>query len=357
MRTPSVLIVVLSSLAIGSCGAGDSNGSATGNVIYAAARNIAPVVVATSSASSALQRSNAYLVAKQAAEAMPWWSGNLGGLIFQTLRDYQYPRDEGTVDATNLYKVLFEAGNAYEGKAGLLDAMTVKAVAAPFDFGAFTIADTYDKGKNGLTGQDVFMAAREVGNEKHMLLAMRQGDGSNIMQGVYNGDTKDLELNSLTLILYMSGSMAGDTYGIRSYIKGNEATHTFEFRFLQFSYNHSMDMYYYYSVIGQGVSQGEGSHFLFYGTSSTTGGSGNSSGYYCFAATDTENEYQAKFETYPPSGGGEIIDSGSPCYEYKTGAEGIDAQLTAHPLWGPSDITFDPATFVGGGTTHLELSL
>ena len=356
MRTPYVLIIALSSLAISGCGAGGSKGSETSNVIYSAARNIAPVVVATSSASSALQRSDAYLVARKEAVVMPWWSGNLGGLIFQTLRDYQYPRDEGQVDATNLYKVLFEAGNAYEAKAGLLDAMTEKAVAAPFDFGAFTIADTYDKGTNGLSGEDVFMAAREVGNEKHLLLAMKQGDSSTIMQGVYNGDTKDLELNSLTLIPYTSGSMAGDIYGIRSYIKGNETTHTFEFRFLQFSYNHSMPMYYYYSVIGKGVSQGAESHFLFYGTSFSTGSgsSGDSSGYYCFAATDTETEYQAKFEAYPPSAGGETIGSGSPCYGYKTG---VDTQLGTQPMWGPADTTFDPTTFAGGGATHLELSL
>src|SRR5512141_1320532 len=102
------------------------------------------------------------------------------------------------------------------------------------------------------------MAARQAGNDKHMLVAMKQGDGSSIMQGVHKGDSKDLELNSLMVIRYSAGSMAGDLYGIRSSIKGNETTHAFVFRFLQFSYNHTMDVYYYYSVIGMGVSQGAG---------------------------------------------------------------------------------------------------
>jgi hypothetical protein len=234
--------------------------------------------------------------------------------------------------------------------------MAEKAVASPFDFDAFAIADTYDKGKNGLDGEDVFMAAREVENVKHMLVAMKQGDVSAILQGVYDGGTKDLELNSMTLIAYTLGSMAGDTYGIRSYIKGNEATHTFDFRFLQFSYNHTMDMHYYYSVIGKGVSQGAGSHLLFYGQSSNASGGAGTSGYYCFAATDTETEYQAKFAAYPDSAGGEPIGSESPCYAYRTEAGGIDAELAAHPLWGPSDITFDATAFTGGGATHLELS-
>jgi hypothetical protein len=203
------------------------------------------------------------------------------------------------------------------------------------------------------------MAAREVGNQRHFLVAVKQGDGSDIMQGTYDSDSKDLELNSMTLIPYTTGTMAGDTYGIRSYIKGNETTHAFEFRFLQFSYSHQMNMYYYYSVIGQGVSKGDTSHFLFYGTSTTTpnGGAGISAGYYCFAATDAETEYQNKFASYPPSSGGEPIGNGSPCYAYKTDdPDGIDAEMAAHPMWGASDITFDPATFTGGGSTHLELS-
>ena len=359
MQKPSVSIAALLGLAVAGCGGAgsDSKSAATSNAIYAAAREIAPVVAATSSSALTFQPGNPALARRSAALDMPWWSGNLGGLIFQTIRDYQYPRDEGKIDATNLYKVLFEAGNAYESKAPLLATMAEKAVAAPFDFGAFAIADTYDKGKNGVGGEDVFMAAREVGSVKHMLVAMKQGDGSTIMQGVYDGGTKDLELNSMTVISYASGSMAGDKYGIRSYIKGNEATHTFEFRFLEFSYNHTMDMHYYYSVIGKGVSQGAGSHFLFYGEASNDSAFGSkTSGYYCFAATDTETEYQAKFAAYPDSGGGETIDGGSPCYAYKTGTDGLDAELAALPMWGPSDITFDPATFTGGGTTHLELS-
>ncbi len=355
MKQSSVSIAALLGIVVAGCGGAgtDSRSAATSNAIYAAARKIAPVVTATSSSALTFQRNGVDLPRGSAALDMPWWSGNLGGLIFQTLRDYQYPRDEGKVDGTNLYKVLFEAGNAYENKAPLLAAMADKAVAAPFDFGAFAIADTYDKGKNGVDGQDVFMAAREVGNAKHMLLAMKQGDVSFIMQGVYDDGAKDLELNSMTLIPYTSGSMAGDKYGIRSHIKGNEVTHTFEFRFLQFSYNHTMEMHYYYSVIGKGVSQGAGSHFLFYGEASNVPGGTGTSGYYCFAATDTETEYQAKFTAYPDSGGGEPIDTGSPCYSYKTD---IDAELAAQPMWGPSDATFDPTAFTGGGATHLELS-
>ena len=363
MKKPSVSIAALLGLVFAGCGGAgtDSKSAATSNAIYAAARKIAPAVQATSSSalsSPARRRPNGVdLATRSAALDMPWWSGNLGGLIFQTIRDYQYPRDEGKIDATNLYKVLFEMGNAYESKAPLLAPMAEKAVAAPFDFRDFTIADTYDKAKNGVDGEDVFMAAREVEGVKHMLVAMKQGDASTVMQGVYDGGTKDLELNSMTLIPYTSGSMAGDTYGIRSYIKGNEATHTFEFRFLQFSYNHAMDVHYYYSVIGTGVSQGPESHFLFYGEASNVGQwSSSTSGYYCFAATDTETEYQAKFAAHPDSTGGETIDVGSPCYAYKTGTDGIDAKKALHPMWGESDITFDPTAFTGGGATHLALS-
>jgi hypothetical protein len=44
------------------------------------------------------------------------------------------------------------------------------------------------------------------------------------------------------------------------------------------------------------------------------------------------------------------------CYAYRTGTDGIEAKLAAHPMWGPSDITFDPTAFTGSGATHLQLS-
>ncbi len=98
-----------------------------------------------------------------------------------------------------------------------------------------------------------------------------------------------------------------------------------------------------------GVSQGANGHFLFYGSGS--GFAGPATGYYCFASTDAEAQYQAKFTAHPPaeSGDGEVIGAESPCLAYKEGAGGIDALLAAHPLWGPGDVTFDPATFTGGG--------
>jgi len=349
--------ILLSSVLFGflaACGGKkDSPDGPTSNAIYAAARNITPAV-ATGSGTRALAAPRAAVAA-----TMPWWSGNLGGLIFQTLRDYQYPRDEGQVDATNIYKVLLEAGNAFESGFGELGAIAEKPVASPFDFGPFSISDTYDKAKNGVGGGPTFMAARQAGNDKHLLVASSMGGASSIMQGVYRGDTKDLELNSMMVLRYTAGSMAGDIYGIRSYIKGNETTHTFTFRFLQFSYNHAMEMHYYYSVIGTGVSQGAGGHFLFFGSGSNSPSSwGPATGYWCFASGDPEAAYEAKFTAYPPalSEGGEPIAADSPCLGYKEGAEGIDAQLAARPLWGPSDVTFDPATFTGGGATHLELT-
>ncbi len=338
-------------------GCGSKADSQSSNFLYAAARNIAPAVktsAAVASGSSGFALASAPGVA---AQDMPWYSGNLGGLIFQTLRDYQYPRDEGSIDGTNLYKVLFDAGNIYERNATSLDAITEKAVASPFDFQTFNVHDTYDKGKNGVSGQPVFMATRQVGNQRHLLATMKQGDASMIMQGVHDGDTKDLELNTMMVSPYTSGSMAGEVYGVRSYIKGNETTHSFVFRFLQFSSNPATGLSYYYSVIGMGVSQGADAHFLFY--ASGPGFSAPETGYYCFAATDAEPQYQAKFAAYPPAaaGGGEPIGADSPCLAYKEGAGGVDAQVAAIPLWGAADGTLDPATFTGSGETHLELGL
>jgi hypothetical protein len=327
------------------------------NVLYAAARNITPAVASAAPTASFQAVGGAPMMA--AAATMPWWSGNMGGLIFQTLRDYQYPRDEGKVDATNIYKVLLEAGNEFERRYPQLTAITEKAVASPFDFGPFTVADTYDKAKNNVGGATVHMAARQAGNDKHMLVAAASGDATWITQGVYRGDSKDLELNSMMIVRYTSGSMAGDVYGIRSYILGNETTHAFTFRFLQFSSNSAGGMHYYYSVIGTGISQGTGGHFLFYGRSTLDPSpfGGPATGYYCFQAGDAEAEYQAKFTAFPPAevGGGEVIDASSPCLAYKEGATGLDAQLAAIPLWGPADVTFDPATFTGAGASHLEL--
>jgi hypothetical protein len=339
------------------CGAKKDSGP-TSNAIYAAARNITPAVRAGSVAASlAPERAPQALV----ANGMPWYSGNMGGLIFQTLRDYQYPRDEGQVDATNIYKVLFETGNEFERRFGDLSSITQKQVASPFDFGTFTVADTYDKARNAIGGTQTFMAARLAGNARHLLMAQAAGDATWITQGVHDGDSKELELNSIMLVRYSSGSMAGDIYGIRSWIKGNEATHAFTFRFLQFSYNHTGDMHYYYSVIGTGVSQGAGSHFLFRGSSSidpSPFAAGPQTGSWCFAASDAEPQYQAKFEAFPPAetGGGEVIDAASPCFAYQDGPDGLDAQLAARPLWGAADVTFDPATFTGGGASHLELA-
>jgi hypothetical protein len=359
MRFAGALLCVV----LGGCGGEKKkeNLQPASNVLYAAARQITPVVIPAGVSGSFEAVPGGPDLATN--PVMPWYSGNLGGLIFSILRDYQYPRDEGKVDASNLYKVLHSIGNEFERYYPGLAAITEKAVASPFDFGPFTVVDTYNKAKNNIEAAGVHMAARQVGNDKHMLAAGSVGDASWVTQGVYLGDSKDLELNTIVLNRYTTGSMAGDLYGVRSWIKGNETTHAFSFRFIQFSSSGSGTtlgaMSYFYSVIGTGVSQGAGAHVLYYGSSTREPNQFGdpAPGYYCFEAADAEAQYQAKFAAFPDStGGGEPIDATSHCWDLKTGPGGLDAQLADQPLWGRADVTFDPASFTGGGASHLELT-
>lgn len=353
--------VAFSVMALTAVGCGGSGKGSGNSFIYQSARKVAPAIKATATTSPSSLGLTASDAPVDGGSTLPWYSGNLGGLIYQSMQDYVYPDDEGKVDMLDIYKLLFETGQMFDAYSAQLDPITEQAIAAPFDFGATSIADTYDHAKNGV-GTGVNMATRVVGNDRHFLITMTQDNGGNgssngtgysILQGKYNGDTGDLELNFLMVLRYTSGSI----YAMRTYLKGNDQTHTFDLRIFMPGGNSSMpDMHYLRSFIGTGVSEGAGNYYLFYGEDQSYQGATppaqpGMAGYWCFAATATEADYQQAMTVDNVNGTNPVPDT---CTTQQTH---LDTDLKPG-LWHIADFVtdMDPSNFTGGGTDHLELS-
>ena len=96
------LVAISSLLAVlVSCGGGSDSGSSSNQeLFYNAARQTTPAITATASADSI--SINAFS------------PGTVEYSIYNLMRDYNNDTDNGKVDMTNMYKVLYEAGNGYD---------------------------------------------------------------------------------------------------------------------------------------------------------------------------------------------------------------------------------------------------
>lgn len=257
-----ILSILIAAIFIGGCGGissttsssdgSSSDGSSSGDsssfdlpdgekAFYNAVMDITPVIETTSSTSAVR------------AVTTSWDSGNPAYEIFNAFQEYVFPRDEGVIDTSNVYKLLFEAGNSYDravDSAVELPALTV--IVSPFDFE--DVAGSYTHASSNY-------ALLKDGDTVHALLTWIWDEDPKFSYGVFKGDfntaTGDIELDMAYLVDYPPDGDpdGGDSnYCLRTYISGNEDTHSFTLRASKVG---TQDGYYAISMVGTGISRSD----------------------------------------------------------------------------------------------------
>lgn len=269
---------------VGSIGCGKSSDSGSSsasqgpNRLFLAVKSTAPAFTATTSQAPALAKSKISSASISDATML---------LAFNMLRDYNYPNDEGKIDMTNIYKVMSEAGRSLDDAESMVSPMSEAADSSlsPYIFSDF-LGHTYTSGtatQSDATGYGSSIAYKKSGDDQYMLSSYKwapdaaQQIGLGVIQTKFNDTTKDISLLFAQTVKYPAGSTMGGANGnyfsTRMRVEGNSETHAFEIKFCMSSMNNTLP-----SVVGKGISQGEGNYFLMR--------SGNS--YYCIPAGATE---------------------------------------------------------------------
>lgn len=275
MKRFLTLVLVAAALAVSGCGGDDSPatpaGTATPNLLFTAVKQAAPAFEPAVTMRKAADVEQALVVA------------------YQLLRDYTYPDDEGVVDMSNLYKVLWEASMRLDEAPGRCAAVTLATDAdlSPFAFDdllghSYALGMSEEEGGYGTS-----IAYAQAGDERRMLTSYKWAPDAaqqvtiGVIQARHDTTSGDVGIRFAQAVRYPPGStMGGESGGgfaIRARIDGNSGTHAFE---LKMAINGT-------SIVGKGVSRGAGNWFLFR--------SGDA--YYCIPAEAGEADLMAVVPT------------------------------------------------------------
>jgi len=284
MRRISFLLFLATSVFLSGCGGGGGSSPQGGgsNKLFLAVKATTPTFTATVSALGAPKM-------KSTLASSPTFTDQAMNLAFQLLRDYSYPADEGKVDMTNIYKVLFEAGGYLDNAKTICSpiATTTEAI-SPYAFSDVMIQD-YDCGgtraESGGYGSSVAYREDSGTGDKFMLASYKWAPDPTsqiaigAIQTQFNDTTKDVELTFAQTVLYpMSLSTPTNGFATRTYIKGNSDTHAFELKIAMANPWGAPT-----SIVGKGISQGVGNYFLMR----------DGSNYYCLPAGVTETDLRS----------------------------------------------------------------
>lgn len=292
----TALFLMLFALGVYSgCGDDESSDGDTGG-FYEATLDVAP--------SFSPAASNARLSPN--AVTTTWESGNPVYELFYILREFNPDTDQGVIDTSNLYKTMWEARNFFSNTKSQCTAITEQTITPPFDFGNDATTYTCAYNEDAANGYDFGGAYKELDANgavipateasrtatdaavKYGLFGFVWVDSTNphneygTLQGVLNTTTNDLSLDIAVWVDYTDQN----DYCYRNDIEGNTDTHAFTFRSMK---GNKVEGSSYTSIVGKGVSQGEGEYFLLklFNNEFPAGK------YYCIAATDGEAELQA----------------------------------------------------------------
>lgn len=254
----------------------DDNGFSSENLFYATMSETTPVY--TLLPSSAVR---AAAVQPQVAD----WGNGAGPLykIFFTLREFQSPRDEGVVDRSNFYKLLYDAEtvltSAYESAVDLPEPVRI-----PSPFAGIDTGDTLFTKAANIESDALSIAYSDTEDRLEALMTWKWTEEDNpnkaergIAYYVLDKATQDVSIDMVYAVDYDIASPES-TYNLRCKATGNAVDHSFEFNYLIGTT----------AVIAKGVSQGGNNYVIF---KYSDGGSP----YYLKVPADAGEEYFKEF--------------------------------------------------------------
>jgi hypothetical protein len=194
---------------------------------------------------------------KTGASARPatgeWGSGNPLYSVYFTMREFLPERDEGVVDRSNLYKMLYDVDNVFAGASTAAQPIPEQEIVAPFSQLGSVVCDRVLNDE----ADKVSVGFKETEESIHAVMSWIWSDGpSKAEYGVavasYDKATQDLTVDMTYSVDYdISNPLA--EYCLRCWVAGNTQEHTFEFKYIIGNTQ----------IVAKGVSQGEGQSMLF----------------------------------------------------------------------------------------------
>ncbi len=231
---------------------------------YSAAKEVGPTIEEPSS--------TALILTEEATRSAMFTSSLPLSNLYEALRDYRYPEDEGQIDMHNIYKFANTADQIFSMAEGNCSSITEGPVDSPFDLG---VTDTYTcAGNNGTMTESYAngFAIKTTDGIRHALLTFRWVSSEHgILQGSYDNQSGDLDLRMVELVDHDQSR-----FYLRSHLTGNARTHAFSLTQITGSI---ADLSSYVSFVGKGVSKGEGNYFLMKAQTETIDGN-----YFCLPA-------------------------------------------------------------------------
>lgn len=347
LRTHKIIFVAALALAAAGCGkgateTGTSDADLLDTALYNATLEVAPSFTPATDAS----------VSKSPTKE-EWQSGSPLYELFYLLRDFNPETDNGVIDTSNLYKTMWESKNFVSSAKWRCGSIVEQVISPPFDFGnedaSFNCAyndvgreDGYDFGgamkevdANGVMIEpiDYFKTSyvEQQGLFGFVWVDLARANphyeyGS--LEGSVNTETGDLSVDIAVWVDYDDV----DDYCYRNDIDGNSETNEFTLRSAKGNGSGNSQAY---SVVGKGISKGEGNYMLF-----KVNHDGTTGKYFCIGAEEGEAELKAREEQT----GSDTVDAN--CAEYADAVNDME-HLTADDLLcdsadlnpdGPDDI-------------------
>lgn len=346
MKGKSYLMVLLccSLFLFAGCGSGGTETGTTGTiadtVFYDDIDQVAPVFAAAGGTSLSSKSVNA-----------EWAAGNPLYALFNILREFDPETDQGVVDTSNLYKTMWEGRNFLGNTRTACSTITEQVIAPPFDFG--NPETTYNCAHNTEAddGYDIGGAIKDLDADGNIIVSSDEGEEEEegeeseieaaakygifgfvwpgdhneygVLQGSFDSATDALLVDIAVWVDYADQA----DYCYRNDIDGDTETHLFTFR----SIVGTIEPESINSIVGKGVSQGEGEHFLL-----KIASTGNEAKYYCIGADDGETELMAM-----DAEGSDTVDPN--CADYQ-------ADVDALTMFTADDLACQTSDFNPGGT-------
>jgi hypothetical protein len=216
-------------------------------------------------------------------------------MIFNTFQEYVFPRDEGRIDQSNIYKVLNDINVMYNQAMDTItpvvtavgDSNATVAIASPFDFGTLPQAFSFTSDN---------CALHKSGDTIFVLFTWNIGPGYGVLQGCFNDSTGDIRVDVVDCVLYSDQNK----YCTRLSISGNQITHHFTVKFVSADGIGTIAV----SFVGTGVSKSDNTedYFLikynYLTRDGATGITNHDARYYRFNVAANEDSLRA----YPVNG-------------------------------------------------------
>ena len=228
--------------------------------------------------------------------------------VFYSLRSFTYPDDEGKVDRSNIYKLIFDAQTILNTVLANATAITPQEISSPFP-GIDTTGIKFD---HAIISEDdeVSGAYLTDGNVIRAIVSWRWTEESSpnkdeigVARIDYNRTSGDISIDMVFSVDYAISDDARD-YNMRCRVSGNMTDHTFKFKYRIDNQD----------IIAQGVSSGEGKYMLF--------------------------RYSSSSDTYivVPAGSGEDYFKNSPTTYTSTSS--LPAEVSEYVTWVSSEAAF-----------------